>query len=132
VCAVPLPQTTVRLFFNLVPRFFAPAQAEAEEEVVTGGSSGGTASGSGGGGSSGGAVPFEFEAEATAALKAFAAGERRAVEIMIHPKKEICQLGALAGDTEQGDLEAGVVPDEPRFYLLNYGGHKVFACVRAS
>lgn len=74
----------------------------------------------------GGAVPFQFDEEATAALTAFGKGERSAVEIKIHPKKEICQLGALDGATEEADLEAGIVTDEPRFYLLNYGGHKVF------
>ena len=92
----------------------AAVQAEAEES---------TASPARGGG---GAVPFAFDDEVKGALEAFAAGDRNAVEIKIHPKKEICQLGALDGSTAKGDLEAGIVPEEPRFYLLNYDGRKTF------
>lgn len=73
-----------------------------------------------------GGVPFVFDADVTQALKDFAAGARTAVEIKIHPKKETCQLGDLAGDTAQADLAAAIVKDAPRFYLLSYGGQTVF------
>jgi hypothetical protein len=80
----------------------------------------------GGGGGAGGAVPFRFDDNALAALKAFGADERQCVELKIHPKKEVCELGALDGETPREDVEGRIVTDEPRFYLLNYNGNKVF------
>jgi twinfilin-like protein len=73
-----------------------------------------------------GAVPFQFDDSTTTALKSFAAGERHAIEIKIDLKKEICKLGALDGATAKENLEAAIVQDAPRFYLLNYEGVKVF------
>lgn len=75
--------------------------------------------------SSSGGVPFKFEADVEEAIKAFAAGDRQVVEIKVHPKKEICQLGSLAANTSQSELEASISAEEPRFFLVNYG-QKVF------
>lgn len=95
----------------------AAVQAEAGESTSIGARSGA---------SGGGAVPFEFDDDVQAALKEFAAGERNAVEIKIHLKKEICQLGDMDGATSKADLESKIVTDAPRFYLLNYDGRKTF------
>ena len=74
----------------------------------------------------GGAVPFEFDSDVKSAIEEFASGGRACVEVKIHPKKEICMLGDLPGDTNEGDLEQHINNAEPRFYLLNFGGKKVF------
>ena len=72
------------------------------------------------------AIAFQFDDDSKAALQAFAAGERKCVEVYIHPKKEVCKLGNLDGATAQAELENAIVADEPRYFLLNYGGRKVF------
>lgn len=79
---------------------------------------------------SGGAVPFRFDEKVSEALKEFANGTRLCVEIKIHPKKEICQLGDLDGQTKQENLKSAIsdslqVLSEPRFYMVNYGS-KIF------
>merc|ERR1719498_1125401 len=69
-------------------------------------------------------VPFKFKPDLDEAMKAFAMGERKAVEISVHGKTEVCQLGALAGDSTLDQLTANF-PKKPRFFCLNYG-RKVF------